>query len=127
MSNSFPKEEKLKSRKLIEKLFSDGKSVSKFPLKLVFIPLTEHQSTSVNVLAGFSVPKRKFKKAVDRNHIKRLIRESYRLQKTTLFNNLPTSYAFMFLYLGKEQPSFIQLNKSMEQLLNRFLKQINKQ
>lgn len=126
MNYSFPKKEKLKSRKLIEQLFTEGKSVSKFPLKLIFIPLTEHhQSTSVNILAGFSVPKRKFKKAVTRNHIKRLIRETYRLQKPDFFNNLSTSYAFMFLYLDKKEPTFIQLNKSMEHLLNRFKDQIN--
>jgi len=122
MSNSFPKEEKLKSKKLIETLFSEGKAVSKFPLKLVYVPIPEHFKT----LAGFSVPKRRFKKAVDRNHIKRLIRESYRLQKAEFFNNLPTSYAFMFLYLGKEQPTFQQLEKSMEQLLKRFLEKINR-
>ncbi len=124
MKFSFPQNEKLKSQKLIEKMFAEGNTVSKFPIRLVFLPTTFNNE--VKVQAGFSVPKRKFKKAVDRNHIKRLIREAYRLNKGDFFNNLPTSYAFMFLYLGKEVPSFHNINKSMEQLLKHFLKQIEK-
>lgn len=120
MTFSFPKNEKLKSRKVIELLFTEGKSISKFPLRLVFIQTSFHDETQVK--AGFSVPKRKFKKAVDRNRIKRYIREAYRLNKGGFFNNLSTSYAFMFLYIGKEEPSFDELNKTMGQLLTKFLK-----
>ncbi|NER14231.1 ribonuclease P protein component [Leptobacterium flavescens] len=121
MDQRFPREEKLKSNLLIEQLFSEGSSVSKYPLKLIYVK-TEPED-DVKVKAGFSVPKRKFKKAVQRNQIKRLIREAYRLNKSNLFNNLSTSYAFMFLYLGKEEPDFSELNTTMERLLTRFLKQ----
>ena len=80
MRFTFGKPEKLKSRKLIGKLFEDGKSVKKFPVRLVYLQ-TNHTS-DFPVQAGFSVPKRNFKRAVDRNRIKRLIRESFRIRLT---------------------------------------------
>ena len=121
MEFKFPKNERLKSKKLIEKIFNEGKVVTKFPLKLIFTDAVLNTDTAVQ--AGFSVPKRNFKKAVQRNRIKRLLREAYRLQKPVLFNNLSTSYAFMFLYLGKDEPDFKALSKTMEQLLIKFQKQ----
>ncbi|XLS29223.1 ribonuclease P protein component [Flavobacteriaceae bacterium M23B6Z8] len=122
MNQRFSKIEKLKSRKLIEKIFAEGNSVSKYPLK-VFYTTTTYKNAPL-AQAGFSVSKRNFKKAVDRNRIKRLMREAYRYQKPILFNNLSTSYAFMFLYLGKESTDFKSIEKSMEQLLRKFLDKI---
>ncbi|WP_340203625.1 ribonuclease P protein component [Ascidiimonas sp. W6] len=119
MDQRFPKIEKLKSSKLIEKIFVERKGVSKYPLKVFF---TESPYENVPLAqAGFSVSKRNFKKAVDRNRIKRLMREAYRLQKTVLFNNLSTPHAFMFLYLGKEEPDYKLIETTMEQLLIKFL------
>ena len=105
MSTSYPKKEKLKSKKVIEQLFDEGQSVSAFPLRLVYLQTTFDD----NVIAktGVSVSKRNFKTAVDRNRIKRLLREVYRLNKAVYFNNITTQYAFMILYIGKEKPSII--------------------
>lgn len=120
MDFKFPKKEKLKSKKLIESLFTEGKAVSKYPFKLVYLK-TEF-AEEVKIQAGVSVPKRNFKRAVDRNRIKRLMRESYRLNKHLIFNNIEVSYAFMFLYLGKDIPkNYDELNKSMMKLMQKFI------
>ena len=116
METTFPKIEKLKSKKLIETLFAEGKSCSKYPLRVVYATVDFEDDVSLKV--GVSVSKRNFKKAVDRNRIKRLIRETYRLNKHIIFNNLEQKYVCMFLYLGKEKPEFKSLNKKMEGLLH---------
>lgn len=117
MDFNFPKNEKLKSRKLIERLFAEGKSVPKYPIRLVFMPLTVN---GIFTQAGFSVSKKAFKKAVDRNRVKRLMREAYRLNKNEALRTIPQPFAFMFLFTGKEIPSFESLNKTMVQLLRKF-------
>lgn len=76
-----------------------------------------------------SVPKRRFKKAVDRNRIRRRIRESYRLQKHLMYKVLEgreQQYAFMVLYTGQEELSYREIEKAMEQLMRRFLKKVKR-
>jgi ribonuclease P protein component len=77
---SYNKTEKLKSRKVLNELFTKGKSFSVFPVKL-FYTIAEDDQT---IKAGVGVSARNFKKAVDRNRIKRLLRECYRLNKLSL-------------------------------------------
>ncbi len=120
---TFPKKEKLKSKKLIEKLFSEGESISKFPIKLIY--LETELSKEVLVQTGVTVPKKNFKSAVKRNRIKRLLREAYRLNKPAVFNNTERTFAFLFLYLGKEVPSYPQVEKSMKRVLAQFIRQIH--
>lgn len=115
---TFNKKDRLKSTKQIDLLFAEGKSMSTFPLKLFYNETAFKDD--VMIKAAVSVSKRNFKKAVDRNRIKRLLREAYRLRKPHYFNNSTTSYALMFLYLGKEMPSFEVINAKMEQLLTKF-------
>ena len=122
MQASYPKKEKLKSKKLIEQLFIEGKSVSVFPLRLVYISTTFKED--VMIKAGVSVSKRNFKNAVDRNRIKRLLRESYRINKANYFNNITTQYAFMILYIGKKKPAFSELDTKMKLLLERFVEKV---
>ncbi|MEA1786589.1 ribonuclease P protein component [Arenibacter sp. GZD96] len=116
---TFPKEEKLKSKKGIELLFSEGKSISSFPLKLIYIPTTTPQKAPVQT--GVAVSKKRFKSAVTRNRIKRLLRESYRLHKHIIFNNIEGKFAFLFLYLGKELPTQQLVTQHMIRLLQQFL------
>jgi ribonuclease P protein component len=119
MKATYSKIEKLKSKILIETLFNEGKSVVAFPLRLVCIK-TEFDEP-VKVKCGVSVSKRTFKKAVDRNRVKRLMREAYRLNKNSYFNNITTQYALMILYIGNDKPTFEQTNKAMKKLLEKFI------
>jgi ribonuclease P protein component len=123
MSFSYPKKEKLKSQKLIEQLFSEGKSVSAFPLRMVYLK-TEFED-DVRFKTGVSTSKRNFKNAVDRNRIKRLLREAYRLNKDTYFNNISGSYALMILYISKDGTDFDSVETKMKQLLEAFSKKVS--
>ncbi|TDY13538.1 ribonuclease P protein component [Meridianimaribacter flavus] len=116
---TYNKKEKLKSKKLIEQLFAEGQSVSAYPLKLIYLPVDFDDS--ILLKAGVTVSKRKFKNAVDRNRIKRLMREAYRLNKAVIFNNITTQYALMILYIGNDGITFEVLDTKMKVLLNKFL------
>ena len=117
----FGKESKLKSRNVIQQLFSEGKHVLVYPLKAVYILGNEKH----HLQAGVSASKRNFKKAVDRNRIKRLIRETYRVQKPTLENHLiqnKQTLSVFFMYIGKEMPEYDQLMESTEKIIKRIVK-----
>ena len=122
MDYTLGKEERLKSKKLIEKLYKEGNTVKSFPLRMVYVQ-TKHTS-SFPAQVGVSVPKRNFKNAVDRNRIKRLMRETYRLQKNIVYENLEKPYVFMISYLGKEEWKYEELLKKMDKLLNMFINDI---
>lgn len=123
MKFTYPKHEKLKSRTLIDQLFSEGKSVSKYPLRLVYAQVGELQDSKIKL--GVSVSKKHFKKAVDRNYYKRVLRETYRLNKDILQDNLEQSYVFMIMYQTKERLCFEEINEKTIQLFEKFQKAIN--
>ena len=125
MKFTYTKKEKLKSKKLIDLLFTEGKSVSAYPLRLVYLQTTFNDEAQIKT--GVSVSKRNFKTAVDRNRIKRLMRESYRLNQANYFNNITTQYAFMILYIGKEKPTFTQIETKMKQMFEKFLSKVSEQ
>lgn len=125
MKFTFKKKDKLKSRKLIEKLFDEGKSVTVFPLRMLYLKTT-HEDGSV-IKTGVSVSKRNFKKAVDRNRVKRLLREAYRFNKPEYFNNITTPYALMILYIGKDANDFNSVNENLKLLLSAFLEKTSKE
>lgn len=120
---TYSKKEKLKSKKLIDQLFTEGQSVSAYPLRLVYLQ-TKYDE---NIIAktGVSVSKRNFKTAIDRNHIKRLLRESYRLNKSDFFNNMDTQYAFMILYIGRDKPTFTEVETKMKAVFKKFLHKVS--
>lgn len=119
MRFKYTKKDKLKSKKVIDHLFTEGKSISVYPLRLVYLK-TEYEDNSI-IKTGVSVSKRLHKTAVARNRIKRLLREAYRLNKPLFFNNSTTSYAFMILYLSKDGTTFEELNTKMKLLFEKFL------
>ncbi|HEU4573906.1 MAG TPA: ribonuclease P protein component [Chitinophagaceae bacterium] len=99
------KQERLKSRKLLEQVFREGKVFSQFPFKVFYIPVSHKQ----RLMFGVGVSRKHFKKATDRNRIKRLVREAYRVQKKELLHTLEMKnrqLAVFFIYTGKDLPDF---------------------
>ncbi|RXG17954.1 ribonuclease P protein component [Leeuwenhoekiella aestuarii] len=120
MKQTFPKKEHLKRKKLLDELFSTGKKVSAYPLLLFYVetPLSEE---NIAIQTGVSVAKRNYKLAVTRNRIKRLMREVYRKNKTQFQTNDKT-FAFMFIYTGREVMAIEELDKAMLKLAEKFNK-----
>ena len=119
MSFKYSKKDKLKSKKHIEQLFNDGKAVTVYPLRLIYLKTAFDDNS--NLKTGVSVSKKLHKTAVARNRIKRLLKEAYRLNKPLYFNNSSTSYAFMILYLSKDGTTFDKLNENIKLLFQKFL------
>ena len=124
MNFTYPKNERLKSKTTIGLLFSEGKSVSKYPLRLVYCQAEADSEEKIKM--GVSVSKKYFKRAVDRNYFKRVLRETYRLNKHLLWDNLEQPYSLMFFYQTKDKLSYEEINTKTIQLFEKFLQQINK-
>ena len=122
MRNTLGKQERLKSKKLIEKLYTEGDSIKTFPLRMVYVQ-TAHTS-DFPCQVGVSVAKKNYKLAVDRNRLKRLMRETYRLQKQIVYNNLDKPYVFMISYIGREEIKYEDLYLKMEKLLTLFIDKV---
>ena len=122
MRNTLGKQERLKSKKLIEKLYAEGDSVKTFPLRMMYVQ-TAHTS-EFPCQVGVSVAKRNYKLAADRNRLKRLMRETYRLQKQIVYNNLDKPYVFMISYIGSEEIKYEDLYLKMEKLLTLFIDKV---
>ncbi|PRX51602.1 ribonuclease P protein component [Salegentibacter salegens] len=125
MDESFGKDEKLKSKKLIDILFQEGKSVKKYPLKLIYLPITNPEIT--NFKTGVSVPKKLVKTAVGRNRIKRLMREAFRKNKYLVTSDFSKPYALMFIYISRDEISLEDLNKAMIKVMEKFREEEKKQ
>ncbi|MBK7561121.1 MAG: ribonuclease P protein component [Chitinophagaceae bacterium] len=113
------KEERLKSRKQTEQLFSVGKKFTLAPFRVYYL-----QNSAENFLfkVGAGVSTKSFKKATDRNRIKRLIRETYRLQKSVLPERLKDQKMhlnFFIIYTGKELPDYKVVYDKMGKLLDK--------
>ena len=119
------KEERLKSRKVIEYLFKKGKSFSIFPFRVVW---QYQQDSSAILQAGFTASSKNFKKAVDRNRIRRLMKEAYRLQKNDLQQILQVnnkSIAIFIIYVGKELPLYQLISDKTNAVLQKLQKLTN--
>ncbi len=129
MNFTYPKTEKLKSKITIGLLFTEGKSVSKYPLRLVYKSgdYNNPEVSGEKIKMGVSVSKKNFKKAVDRNYFKRVLRETYRLNKHLLIDNLDQPYSFMFFYQTKDRLTYEEINTKTIQLFEKFLLQIKKE
>ena len=140
--HTFPKHEHLSKKKEIDFLFSSGKSFSKFPFRVIFIIKKAEEKKEGNEFStklsspsplerelggrgarmAVSVPKKKIKRAVDRNRIKRLTREGYRLNKqllTDVCKNKNAAIDFMLIYTGNVNPEFITVQSKIVLILQR--------
>lgn len=117
----FSKKEHLTGETRIKKLLSEGDSFVVYPLRIVFTKrLAVQKEANVRVL--FSVPKKRFKHAVDRNKIKRQLRESYRKNKSTLFENINNNNKALdiaVLYISNDFYRFESLNKKTREALTK--------
>ena len=113
------KEERLKSRKQIEQLFSEGKKFTLAPFRIYY---SFNKDKNIPLQFGAGVSSKIFKKAVDRNRVKRLIREAYRLQKIMLLEKLAeqnTQLNLFFIYTGKELPEYKEVYEKTRKVLDK--------
>lgn len=122
---TYNKTEKLKSKKELDSLFANGKSFLVFPLK-VFYSFSEKQDAN-NINLGVGVSKRNFKNATDRNRVKRLLREAYRLNKNPLHQSITNKQlCFFILFIDKTIPEKrIAIDEKMIKALDKLNKIYN--
>jgi len=121
---SYNKKEKLKSRKQLEQIFMEGKSLTVFPIK-IFYELNQEQDNIIKT--GVGVSRKNFRKSVHRNRIKRLLREAYRTEKTELLNYLEENkkqIALFFLYIDKTQPDYFSLKQTMQTAIKKLISEM---
>jgi len=120
------RDQRLKSRKQIEQLFRKGKSMHVFPFRVHYAlqPLAEGQQS---LQAGFGAARRNFKRAVERNRIKRLTREAYRLRKeplSLLLQERGMALSLFFIYTGKELPDHQLVSGKIAVALEKLTKEV---
>jgi ribonuclease P protein component len=109
---------------MIDQLFSEGTSEVAYPVRLLFLKSPEQVA---GLKAGFTVSNKNFKKATDRNRIKRLLRESYRQQKNVLADHAAQRgfyVSLFFIYSGKEMPDLPAVYDKIGALLKAVIKEI---
>lgn len=123
LNQTYPRSEKLKSRKLIQELFARGKSVSAAPIKCLYIIQPEGMTELIQT--GVGVSARNFRKSVQRNRIKRMLREAYRNNNQSLHQTISqqkTSLALFMLYVGKDMPEWNTLQTAVKASLEKLQK-----
>lgn len=118
---TFEKGEIIRSKKLIDRLFLEGKSFFVYPFKVLV--LSENNSSEFPIQLLVTVPKRNFKRAVHRNKLKRSIKEAYRLRKRLIYPNFPQdkSISVALIYSSKTKLSFDEIDNSIKQIFNQIL------
>jgi len=124
---TFKKEERLCNKRLLEQLFSSGSSFLCYPFRVSWLPATLTEPVAVQVV--FAVAKKRYRRAVDRNLIKRRTREAYRLHKQdllyTVLQEQNKQIVLSINYIGKEINDFSLMDKKMVKLLVQLSEQIN--
>ncbi len=118
MAFQFKSAERLKSKEAFEKLFREGKSLKHYPVRLVYTEWSSDSPTGFQV--GFSVPKRRFKNAVDRNRLKRQMREAYRLAQPNILTKPKQPWALLFIYLPAEKLDYNTIESAIQKCLKSF-------
>lgn len=116
---SFKKSERLKSRKIIAGLFGSSFSFGRAPLRILW-KVEKKSDEEVPCKLVIAVPKRRIKKAVQRNRIKRLIKEAYRMNKSevcSFFNEKGLTCHLGILYISNEMPTFGTINAQLKKLI----------
>lgn len=128
IKQTFRKEERLKSRKIIKSLFDHGKIIHQYPFKVIYI-IQKAPENNYPAQIAVSVSKRNFKRATDRNYIKRKIREAYRRNKHALYDELNKSdqrLYFFVIYTAKHDLHFIHLDQEIKNLIQKLKDILNK-
>lgn len=124
---TYNKKEKLKSKKLLDELFTQGNSFVVFPIK-IFFKVVENKLPDTTIQVGVGVSKKYFKHATKRNRIKRLLRETYRQNKLSLhelLNNNNKQLTVFFLYIDKELINYQTLENKMKIAIEKLIKQLS--
>jgi ribonuclease P protein component len=121
-SFAFPRHERLKRRKWISQIFKEGKSMAQYPLRVSWLVLPPEE-TEEPLQVAFTVPKRQFKKAVDRNCIKRKIREAYRLKRHR-WEQPGHRVVLMIIYTAREDLPYQDIASALHGLLARIQKKL---
>jgi ribonuclease P protein component len=122
----FKKEERISSRKDLDLLFQEGKSFPVYPLRVVYVQKDFLSETPVSIL--ISVPKKRIKRAVKRNRIKRLIKESYRLNKKELIPFLPERGKYLliaFIFISDNECTYAEMENAMKKSLDLLKKKLS--
>ena len=119
------KTERLCSKILIEELLKSELSFVKYPFRVVY--KISSQKTDFPARIAISVSKKRFKRAVKRNRIKRLVREAYRLNKTTFYSELPNEITvdILFIYLDQSLPTYAKTEKAIRSALKKISLQLS--
>jgi ribonuclease P protein component len=122
MKNSFPKRERMVSKRLMDALFVGSRSMAAFPLRAIYL-YKERARDDEPVQILISVPKKRFKHAVDRNRVKRQIREAYRRHKQLLHETLPAQQQLLlaFVWLSDRHLASAEVENRVQSLLRRIV------
>lgn len=116
---TFNHSERLKFRKQIETLFQNGEAFSVYPFRVVYSCTHIREAQDAPARAGFSVPKKKMRHAVQRNRIKRLLKEAWRHEKHHIYPLIPTDKQLhlFFIFVGKEIQDWTTTEKAMSKII----------
>jgi ribonuclease P protein component len=121
---TFTKSERLCSKVIMDKMFEKGKVIVVPSFKLIWLKAEEGAGQPVQIV--ISVPKRNFKRAVDRNLLKRRIREVYRKNKETIYSRINgQTFYLMLIFTGKEIIEYKEAEEKIIKLLQRLIPAIN--